>query len=233
MMVAAGAMMIAGSAQAVLLDFTDGFVPDGRPGTIATSRTVFPFVLPDGNGGSFTLEVYSVTGMPTFGTAATAPTGAARTGICSGDGGPLACIDGGLGVADDHLIFTGELVVIDVIGVASIEITDIYLLNFLNDGGSVETAQFDYDGGDFDDTFTANSSGSLAATPGSPAAAASSRIILTANTNPVGDGASFSLGGFEITAGESDVVIPLPGALPLLLTGLAGIGFLSRRRGKA
>ncbi|MEM9146412.1 MAG: hypothetical protein AAGC57_09450 [Pseudomonadota bacterium] len=113
----------------------------------------------------------------------------------------------------------------------TVEITAIYLLDFFFTNGDNELAFADYSGSSqtFEPVENFDTSGN--------GFAAFTGLSVTTNmiTFSAGDGndnqgvGDFALAGIEFNVIETEA-IPLPGALPLLLTGIAGLGFFGWRR---
>lgn len=119
-----------------------------------------------------------------------------------------------------------------------VEVTAIYLLDFFFDGASEnqEQAEVDFGGDGVDEVLVPLEEFNVLA-PGNGFApffltSSEAATVITFHAgmgnDAAGDG-DFAVAGIEFNIVE-DRPIPVPAALPLLLTGLVGLGFIGRRR---
>lgn len=227
----ASAIAISSWAHALFVDFTSVDTGD-FPATVPSyGQTV--------SGVTFTLT------SPTGGLNANDEVSDPSRPFCTGAhaGAPdFDCLSDGFGVGtgpvDGDEVGPGESLVLDIS--ETVKITHIYVLDLfaqdMEPGTPEESAQIDFGGnGSVDEEFTAievllvdpNGFEAYAVTS---AANMTNRIVFTAGIENDGAGVpDYALAGisFDLIPEER---IPLPAALPLLLSGIAGLTLLRRRR---
>lgn len=236
-----GAAILLGSpAQAMFVDFTSDVwggreASDPRPPVGNPSMTVFNAGGP-GIDVTATLEGVTVGNLDT-----TEGVTNLSGGFCLGTrpGVPdFACDHDGIGAGfsnadiDRDEIDGDEVLKITLSEV--VEITAIYLLDFFFALEDNEIASVDFDGdGIADQTFTPedgfSTSGNGFAAFVVPNVRTSMLAFFAGDGNDLQGVGDFALAGIEFNPVE-DREIPVPAALPLLLTGLFGLGFIGRRR---
>lgn len=242
--VAATGMALATPASAVFVDLTSGAGlvadplpanPDGRSGITSVLATV-----PTSSGPvSFKISA----GMDTLNFVEDIVNGGTFCGPAIGSGaggGMFACDFDGIGVGDDDEIGGDEFLVIDIS--QAVRITRLYLLDLFFNGATedeTEQALIDYNADGTIDQMVISTepfdpdTNPLGEVDFSPPVAFqgffTTRIILRASPGNDGFGVGdFALAGLDFEV--EDRMIPLPGALPLLVTAMAGLGFLGWRR---
>lgn len=243
-----GAALLFGTpAKAMFIDFTDGawsnlFAGGDSPIPPTSTMTVF-----NAGGAGFDVTATVTNGAPqpveSFFLDTTESINTASN-VCIGgvDGGPVfACSHDGLGAGVDNAdpdrdeIDGNEVLTITISQV--VEITAIYLLDFFFSGENQEIANVDYSNGN-SDTFQPSV---VADDPGTGTGYAAFAVANERTTTLVfragtldGQNDDAGVGDFALAGIEFNVVedreIPVPAALPLLLTGLFGLGMLGRRR---
>lgn len=229
----AGLAMFAGTpAHAVFVDFTANVWDGIQAGDNTTSS--FNFV------GGVGVTISSVGGNLDT-SESNLPSGA----LCStGVGGSpaFACQTDGVGIGiDNNDIDRDEINGDEVLTITLselVEVTAVYLLDFFFDGASDNQEQADVDFGDngVDETLAPEEAFNALA-PGNGFApffltSAEAATVITFQAGMGNDAAGN--GDFAVAGIEFDIIedrpIPVPAALPLLLTGLIGLGFVGRRR---
>ncbi|MEX0645485.1 MAG: hypothetical protein WD076_09250 [Parvularculaceae bacterium] len=197
----AAALALAGTANAALLDFTD--------------TTAFPNGTTMGSIAGANYLLSAAGGAISYGQAQDGSTCPAT----------LACDRDGLGIGDDEVtnIASGESMTISFdqfVNITAIHLLDLFI------GEGVEMATVAHSGGSF--VINALDAGGLGL---SGYALFASGVVTTnfltfTGVNIFGDDGSndYALAALEVEA------VPVPGALPLLLSGLAGLSFAARRR---
>ena len=144
-------------------------------------------------------------------------------------GGLLAEDTDGLGVNDDEINAPDESITVTFSG-AGLNIVGFAFLDLFvaPDLSEREVALVEFDDGTvftFDAVSAGNGGFAFYSLPGGPKNA-TSLTFTPASTNDKRADPDYALAAIEVAA------IPVPAAGALLLTGLAGVGFLSRRRNK-
>ncbi len=203
---AASAVVMAGAAHAVLVDFTDD-------GTSITTDTI----------GGIT---YNLAGAP-----------GAPNNAQSHDGStcmiPLACEQDGLGIGDDEITYGGETLTVDFDG-DNVILTKLWFLDLFKANANdpdPETARV---------TFFGPDAGVMDFVALESIGGGNSGFLMSGVLNLVISGFQIELLSFNDDAGAADAAfaafevreVPIPGAAVLMLCGLAGFGFASRKKRK-
>ncbi len=228
--VAVSAFAIATSANALFVDFTDTGVfpsplsPVGGPVTVSV--------------GGIDVTVTGVNGAGAnqlnFDDTVTSPGAAFCTGGESG-GPDFACLSDGAGIGgfNPDEVDGQEQLIVDFS--ETVEITAVYLLDFFSlSDADEEQANINFNNGSDLTVQPQNLFGvDNGYDPVTGLSQTTTRVVFTASdgndTFGVGD---FAVGGIEFNLVE-DARIPVPAALPLLLSGIAGLALFRRRRAAA
>lgn len=141
----------------------------------------------------------------------------ADSGGCSAGGGPglgLACVGDGIGIGDDEITTRRELLSLSFS--SPVDVVDIILLDLFS--SEPEYATIRMTGSGFTTVGGSNDLGGLVSTGISGGGVTSILFFAT------GRYSDYSLAAVEVSA------VPLPGALVLFLSGLAGFSFFRKRK---
>ena len=216
---ATAAMLAASPAYALLADFT----------------------LPEVDTGDFPTEVPSIAitvGGVTFTVSAMAPDMVNANDEITDPGGvacsTLACDTDGIGINGDDEVLPDQMLIVDISEV--VEVTAIYYLDlfFVPGGTDQESALVDFgNNGSFDaehaaqEAFASSLNGFGAF--GGLSVTTDAIKFTPGELNDEQGMADFALAGIEFNLIEEEPVIPVPAALPLMLTGVAGLVLFRRR----
>ncbi|GMG82497.1 hypothetical protein LNKW23_17100 [Paralimibaculum aggregatum] len=221
--IAAIPLLAAQPANAFFVDFTDTDVFPAGPNAAV--------VVPNAGGSGVTLTISGTPQEPNFNDVVSN----LAAGFCNGTRPGLAldfeCESDGAGIGGFNPDEVDGEEMLTVSFSQSVEITAIYLLDFFFDEDGNEIANVDYMNGN-DDTFVPEEGFALFGN-GFAAFTVNNEITSVVKFT-AGDGndnqgvGDYALAGIEFNLIERE--IPVPAALPLLLTGIAGLALYRRRR---
>ncbi|GMG82498.1 hypothetical protein LNKW23_17110 [Paralimibaculum aggregatum] len=216
--IAAAGIAVSTSANALFVDLTDTSLFPAGPvgGPVATSV------------GGVTVTVTSSPNTLNFNDIIASP---GTSAFCTAGGGSFACDSDGAGIGGPNPDEINGDEVLTITFSEAVEITAFYLLDFFFDEDDEESAEISYDSGPSDvvdatEVFVQFGNGFFASTGLSRITSTVTFVALDSNDlQGVGD---FAVAGLEFNLIERE--IPVPAALPLMLTGLAGLALYRRRR---
>ena len=218
---AASALAFSTSAHALFVDFTDE--SGNFTGTGLSSATVVV--------GGVTVTLSATPAMNFSDNLADESSSDFCDGFSGTPSSPtFACDSDGAGIGDDEI--NGDEV-LKVSFSKTVEVTAYYFLDFFFEVEDEESANVDFNNGFDEDVmadepFEIDADGFFERTGLSQNTSTVTFVALDSNDlQGVGD---FALAGLEFNLIEGEPEIPVPAALPLILTGIAGLALFRRRR---